>query len=114
MTAKIYHNARCSKSRAALNFLTLRGIEPTIITYLDTPPTVEEMRNLQDRAGLHPHDAIRTGEPEYNELGLSSDTPDDELLAAMVSHPRLIERPIVETDKGVRIARPTEVLEEII
>lgn len=110
----IYHNPRCSKSRQALELLREKGIEPEIIRYLDTPPSVEKLRELVDAAGITVHDAIRTKEPEYRELNLSPDTPDEELLAVMVTHPRLIERPFVVTDKGVRIARPTEAIDEIL
>ncbi|MCS5478867.1 arsenate reductase (glutaredoxin) [Corynebacterium sp. YIM 101645] len=110
----IYHNPRCSKSRQALEKLREKGVEPEIIRYLDTPPSVEKLRELVDAAGITVHDAIRTKEAEYTELGLSPETPDEELLAAMVAHPRLIERPFVVTDKGVRIARPTEAIEEIL
>ena len=110
----IYHNPRCSKSRQALERLRDRGIEPEIIRYLDDPPTAEKLRELVDAAGISVHDAIRTRETEYRELGLSPDTPEEELLAAMVRHPRLIERPFVVTEKGVRIARPTEAIDEIL
>lgn len=110
----IYHNPRCSKSRQALEYLRERKVEPEIIKYLDTPPDIEKLTELLAAAGLSPHEAIRVREAEYKELGLSPNTPDDELLAAMVEHPRLIERPIVVTDKGVRIARPTELIDEIL
>lgn len=114
MEAKIYHNARCSKSRQALAALREAGIEPEIIQYLDTPPTKDELRSLIEAAGLDVIDAVRTKEAEFKELGLSQDSTDDELLDAMVSHPRLIERPFVATEKGVRMARPTEAIEEIL
>lgn len=110
----IYHNPRCSKSRQALERLRDRGIEPEIIRYLDAPPSVEKLRELIAAAGIAVHDAVRTKEAEYRELGLSPATPDDELLAAMAAHPRLIERPFVVTEKGVRIARPTEAIDEIL
>ena len=110
----IYHNPRCSKSRQALEHLRERGIEPQIVRYLEDTPDVDTLRGLIDAAGLSVHDAIRTREAEYRELGLTPDTPEDELLAAMVAHPRLIERPFVVTPKGVRIARPTEAIDEII
>ncbi len=110
----IYHNPRCSKSRRALEYLRERDIEPEIIRYLDETPDVDKLRELVDAAGISVHDAIRTGETEYRELGLSADTPDEELLAAMVAHPRLIERPFVVTSKGSRIARPTEAIDEIL
>lgn len=113
-TATIYHNPRCSKSRAALALLDERGYDITEVRYLDTPLTAIELRELISAAGLTAHDAVRKGEAEYKELGLSADTSDDELVAAMASHPKLIERPFVKTDRGVRLARPTEVLEEIL
>ncbi|MBX8994611.1 arsenate reductase (glutaredoxin) [Corynebacterium testudinoris] len=112
--ATIFHNPRCSKSRQALAYLRERGVEPEVVSYLDAPPSVDKLTELLDAAGLSPHDAIRVREAEYRELGLSQDSPDGELLAAMVAHPRLIERPIVVTEKGVRIARPTEILDEIL
>ena len=113
MDATIDHNPRCSKSRQALELLRERGVEPTIIKYLDTPPTVEELRTLITDAGLTVRQAVRVKEAEFTELGLL-EASDDELLAAMVDHPRLIQRPIVVTDKGVRIARPTEAIDEIL
>lgn len=114
MKPVIYHNARCSKSRQACTYLTEKGVEFQVIKYLETPPTVAELRDLLKRAGISPHDAIRTNEAEYKDLGLSPTTPDDELLAAMVAHPRLIQRPIVVTDNGVVIARPTELIDDIL
>lgn len=112
--AKIYHNPQCSTSRKTLQALREHGEDPEIIKYLDTPPSKEELARLIDAAGLTVHQAVRTRESAYKELGLSKDTPDDELLDAMVAHPRLIERPIVVTDKGVRIPRPMELLDEIL
>lgn len=110
----IYHNPRCSKSREALAILRERGHEPKIIKYLDTPPTVEELRDLLQRAGLRPHEAIRTREQPYTDLGLSPDTDDDQLIAAMVAHPKLIERPIIVTDKGAVIPRPMKLIDGIL
>lgn len=110
----IYHNPRCSKSRQALEYLRERDIEPEVVRYLEDTPGVEKLRELVDAAGISVHDAIRTREAEYRELGLSADTPDEELLAAMAAHPRLIERPFVVTPKGARIARPTEAIDEIL
>lgn len=112
--AKIYHNPRCSTSRKGKAYLEERGIDPTVIKYLDEVPSAAELKQLYDRAGMSVHDGIRTKEASYRELGLSPDTPEDELLAAMVANPKLIERPIVATDKGVRIARPTEAIDEIL
>lgn len=114
MEAKIYHNPRCSKSRQALAVLREAGIEPEIIKYLDTPPTKAELRSLIEAAGLNVIDAVRTKEAEFKELGLSKNSSDEELLDAMVAHPRLIERPFVVTNKGVRMARPTEAINDIL
>ncbi|MDN4506323.1 arsenate reductase (glutaredoxin) [Dietzia maris] len=111
--ATIYHNPRCSKSRQALELLRERGVEPTVIKYLDTPPDVEQLRTLISDAGLTVREAVRVKEAEFTELGLI-DASDDDLLAAMVAHPRLIERPFVVTDKGTRLARPTAAVEEIL
>ncbi|USX44796.1 arsenate reductase (glutaredoxin) [Dietzia kunjamensis] len=111
--ATIYHNPRCSKSRQALELLRERGVEPTVIKYLDTPPDVEQLRTLISDAGLTVREAVRVKEAEFTELGLI-DASDDDLLAAMVAHPRLIERPFVVTDKGTRLARPTSAVEEIL
>lgn len=112
----IFHNSRCSKSRAAVAYVKEKceNASVNIVNYLDTPPTHDELAHLIDRAGLRPAQAIRRGEKEYKELGLSASSTDEELLSAMAAHPRLIERPIVVTDKGVRIARPTELIEEIL
>ncbi|QMV85672.1 arsenate reductase (glutaredoxin) [Corynebacterium hindlerae] len=114
MDITVYHNTRCSKSRSALAYLAERGLDCNVVEYLKTPLTAAELSELLDRAGLSPHDAIRTREAEYKELGLSPTTPPAELIDAMVAHPKLIERPIVATPKGVRIARPTEVIQEIL
>lgn len=113
MDATIYHNPRCSKSRQALELLRDRGVEPTIIKYLDTPPTAEELRTLIADAGLTVRQAVRVKEDEFTELGLL-EASDDELLAAMADHPRLIERPFVVTSKGTRLGRPTTAVEEIL
>lgn len=114
MTATIYHNPRCSTSRKTLDRLRAAGVEPEIVKYLDTPPNAEQLRELIHAAGLTVHEAVRTKEAEYRELGLSPETPDEELLAAMAAHPRLIQRPFVVTGKGVRMARPVEAVDEIL
>lgn len=112
-SATIYHNPRCSKSRQALELLRDRGVEPTVVSYLDTPPTVDELRTLISDAGLTVRQAVRVKEAEFTELGLL-EASDEALLEAMVVHPRLIERPFVVTGKGTRLARPTSVVEEIL
>lgn len=113
MDATIYHNPRCSTSRKALEYLRQRGIEPTVRKYLEDVPSVPELRELISAAGLTVRDAVRTREDVYTELNLSEAT-DEDLLAAMVAHPRLIQRPFVVTARGTRMARPVDVLDEII
>lgn len=108
MKASIWHNPRCSKSREALAILQATlGVEVEIIDYLKTPPSRAELEALFAKAGVTPAQALRKGESVVKEIGL--DTNDDAaVLDAMVSHPILIERPIVITEKGAVIARPPE------
>lgn len=113
MDATIYHNPRCSTSRKALDRLREEGFEPQVVKYLDEVPSREQLRTLISDAGLTVREAVRTREAEYKELGLA-DASDDELLDAMVEHPKLIQRPFVVTEKGTRMARPLESLDEII
>ena len=113
MDATIYHNPRCSTSRKALDRLREVGFEPQVVKYLDEVPSREQLRTLISDAGLTVREAVRTREAEYKELGLA-DASDDELLDAMVSHPKLIQRPFLVTEKGTRMARPLESLDEII
>ena len=113
MDATIYHNSRCSTSRKALEHLRAEGIEPTVVNYLDDTPTAEQLRSLISDAGLTVREAVRTREAEYKELGLA-DASDDELIEAMVAHPKLIQRPFVVTEKGTRMARPLESVHEIL
>ncbi|NLU82648.1 arsenate reductase (glutaredoxin) [Rhodococcus sp. HNM0569] len=112
-TATIYHNPRCNTSRTALAALRDAGIEPTIVKYLETPPTRDELAALLDAAGLAPSQAIRKKEAVFRELGLA-DASDDELLDAMAAHPILIERPIVVTDKGTVLARPADRIDAVL
>jgi len=112
-TATIYHNPRCSTSRNTLALLKENGIEPTVIKYLETPPSADELRALLDAAGLTPSQAIRKKESLYKELDLA-EASEDELLAAMVENPILIERPLVVTDKGTVLARPVDKVREIL
>ena len=115
MTVTIYHNPRCSKSRATLELLRERGIEPGIIEYLKDPPTTAVLEDLLRRLGLEPRDLMRRKEPEYAELGL--DDPGlsrAALIDAMVTHPRLIERPIVVKGGRAALGRPPESVLEIL
>lgn len=113
MDATIYHNPRCTKSRQALARLEEAGVSVAVVKYLDDVPTKAQLKKLILDAGLTVRQAVRNGEAEYTELGLS-DASDEALLDAMVSHPRLIQRPFVVTAKGTRMARPTEVVDEIL
>jgi arsenate reductase len=110
----VYHNPRCSKSRGMLAYLEERGIEPSVVRYLDTPLDVEALRALVTRLGIRPHDLVRAKEPAYRESGLSPDSTNDEVLAAMAAHPVLMERPVVVTGKGAAIGRPLENVDAIL
>lgn len=111
--ATIYHNQRCSTSRKVLALIEEAGIVPTVVKYLDTPPSRDGLRKLLDDAGLRPGEAIRRKEALFTELGLA-DADEDALLDAMVENPILIERPIVVTDRGTVLARPGEKVAEIL
>jgi arsenate reductase len=114
MKATIWHNPRCSKSRETLAILeTTPGVDVEVIDYLKTPPERAELARLYDRAGITPREGLRTGEPLAKELGLA-DASYDAILDAMSEHPILIERPLIETDKGVRLGRPPEKVREIL
>jgi arsenate reductase len=107
--AIIYHNPRCSKSRRALELLRERGLEPTVVEYLKTPPDAATLRGLLAMLGSPARDLLRRGEAAYAELGLADSLDDDEtLLAAMVAHPVLIERPVVVVDGRAVLGRPPE------
>lgn len=106
---RIFHNPRCSKSRQTLELLTERGLEPEIIRYLETPPTEGELSDILDALGLEPRQLMRTGEQEYKELGLdNTDLRRTQLIAAMVTNPKLIERPIVLANGKAAVGRPPE------
>lgn len=115
MTVRILHNPRCSKSRATLELLRERGVEPEITLYLDSPPSRDELRSILKQLGLRPAELVRKNEVEFRELGL--DAPgitDEQLLDAMTCHPRLIERPIVLTNGRAAIGRPPEAVLAIL
>ena len=115
MNVTIYHNPLCGTSRKTLEILREGGSEPNVVEYLKTPPSRDELKRLYQRAGISPRDGLRAKEPIAEELGLTrSDVTDDEILDAMIEHPILINRPLVETDKGVRLCRPQEVVREIL
>jgi len=115
MTVRMLHNPRCSKSRATLELLQAHGIEPEITLYLDNPPTRGELQTILKRLGRKPIELVRKGEAEFAELGLdAADITEDQLLDAMVNHPRLIERPIVLAGDKAAIGRPPEAVLQIL
>jgi len=115
MHTVIYHNPRCSKSRQTLALLQEKDILPEVIEYLNTPPTAEELKNVLSLLNLGPRDLIRKKEAEYKEYNLDNpDLSNDDLIAAMIEHPRLIERPIVLCNGKAAIGRPPEDVLKII
>ena len=113
---EIFHNPRCSKSRQTLQRLEDAGITPTIVAYLESPPTKKRLKEVLALLGLDdPRALIRTGEPIYKELRLADETSKEKLLDAMVAHPVLIERPIVIRDgKAAVIGRPPENVDRLL
>lgn len=112
---RLYHNSRCSKSRGALELLRQRGITPHVIHYLETPPSVGELRELVGMLGIPARALLRTGEPEYAELGLEdASLSDAALINAMSAHPRLIERPIFVHGNRAVVGRPPELVLELL
>ncbi|OLS61957.1 arsenate reductase (glutaredoxin) [Pseudomonas putida] len=111
----LYHNPRCSKSRGALELLEERGLTPTVVRYLETPPDAATLKALLGKLGIGARQLLRTGEDEYKNLDLANPAlSDEQLIAAMAEHPKLIERPIlVAGDKAV-IGRPPEKVLEIL
>ena len=115
MKATIYHNPMCGTSRKTLEILRDSGCDVWINEYLKTPPSRGELERLYDTAGISPREGLRSKEPLAAELGLNrADVTDDEILDAMIKHPILIERPIVETRNGVRLCRPQDKVLEIL
>ena len=115
MQVKIYHNPRCSKSRQTLQLLQDHGVEPEVIEYLKTPPDKNTLKKILEHLQLSPRDLMRRKEPEYKENHLDDPSlSDDQLIDAMLKYPKLIERPVVVTDKGVTIGRPPEKVLEVL
>ncbi len=115
MTVTILHNPRCSKSRATLNMLRGKDIEPKIIDYIENPPTAEEFREILAKLDLSPRDLLRKGEKIYKQLELSDTAlSDTALITAMVGNPILIERPIVVNGDKAALGRPPENVLEIL
>ncbi|KAA0068383.1 arsenate reductase (glutaredoxin) [Rhodanobacter sp. T12-5] len=112
---RIYHNNRCSKSRATLALLEEHGGKVEVIDYLDNPPSADELAVLLKQLGMTPRELLRTGETEYRSLGLDDPALDDAaLIAAMVAHPKLIERPIVVANGKAALGRPSEAVLAIL
>lgn len=115
MNVTIYHNPLCGTSRKTLEIIRETGFEPNVVEYLKAPPTREELRQMYKRAGISPREGLRSKEPIASEMGLTRpDVTDDEILDAMLEHPILINRPLVVTDKGVRLCRPQDLVREIL
>ncbi|OOG46936.1 arsenate reductase (glutaredoxin) [Rhodanobacter sp. C01] len=112
---RIYHNSRCSKSRATLALLEQHVGACEVIHYLDTPPSATELAVLLEQLGMSARELLRSGEAEYQSLGLDDPALDDAaLIAAMVAHPELIERPIVVANGNAVIGRPPEAVLAIL
>ncbi len=111
----IYHNPRCSKSRQTLQLLTDRGIEPTIVLYLDTPPDKATLTTLLRKLGITARQLLRKGEDAYKAHNLNDATlSDKQLIDCMVKHPKLIERPIVVNGDKAALGRPPEAVLDIL
>ena len=115
MKVQILHNPRCSKSRATLELLRQKGIEPEIMLYLETPPDAELLSAILGKLKMQARDLLRKGQPEYADMGLDNlELSDDQLIAAMSKAPILIERPIVLANGKARIGRPPEAVLQIL
>lgn len=115
MKVQIMHNPRCSKSRTTLQLLRDNGVEPEIILYLETPPDADALTSILDKLDMQPRDLMRKGQQEYKEMGLGNEQlSDEQLIAAMIEAPILIERPIVLANGKARIGRPPESVLKIL
>jgi arsenate reductase len=115
MKATIYHNPNCGTSRKTLEILEKTGADVTIVQYLKTPPSADELKRLYERAGISPREGLRAKEQLAQDLDLvEGSVSDAALIEAMVENPVLINRPLVETEKGVRLCRPQDKVREIL
>jgi arsenate reductase len=111
----LYHNPRCSKSRGALQLLEERGLTPTIVRYLETPPSAAQLHDLLGKLGIGARQLLRSGEDEYRTLNLADPgLSEAQLVEAMAAHPKLIERPILIAGSKAVIGRPPEKVLEIL
>lgn len=114
MSVVIYHNPRCSKSRITLQLLLDRDVEPEIVEYLKTQPSFDEISEIVKILGIKPIELVRKGESEYKLANLNDNSPDTEVIAAMVKYPKLIERPVVINGDRGAIGRPPENILDIL
>ena len=112
-TVTIWHNARCSKSRAALEYLQEKGLDLTIVKYLEANLTKEDIKEVLQMLGFGARQLMRTKEELYKELNLDNETNEDKLIEAMVKNPKLIERPIIVKGSDAVIARPLENIDSL-
>jgi arsenate reductase len=113
--ATIFHNPMCGTSRKTLDILREEGADVRVIEYMKAPPSRDELKRIYERAGITPRQGLRAKEPLAAELGLTGDDVSDEaILDAMMAHPILINRPLVETEKGARLCRPQDTVREIL
>ena len=111
----IYHNPRCSKSRQTLALLKERGLSPEVVLYLETPPDAATLKTLLAKLGISARQLLRKGEDDYKALNLKDESlTDDDLITAMVAHPKLIERPIVVNGNKAALGRPPEQVLDIL
>lgn len=111
----LYHNPRCSKSRSALELLEERGLNPTVVRYMETPPSAAELKQIIARLGISARELLRSGEDEYRDLNLADPAlTDAQIIDAMATHPRLIERPILVAGDVAVVGRPPEKVLEIL
>lgn len=110
----IYHNPRCSKSRQTLTLLEERDLDLRIVPYLESPPSKAELADIVKMLGVAAANIVRTGEDEYKDSGLTADSPEDDVLDAIVATPKLMQRPIVICGDRARVGRPPESVLEIL
>lgn len=110
----IYHNPRCSKSRNSLALLEENGVKPEIVLYLETKPQAAEIVGLLQKLGLTAAQLVRRSEEEYKACGLNEESSEEQIVAAMATHPKLIERPIVVSGDKAVMGRPPENVLQLI
>lgn len=115
MTITIYHNPKCTTSNNVLNMIRAKGVEPVVIEYLKTPPSRAKLKAMLAAMNFTPRDILRSSGTPYDELNLDNkDLSDEAILDAIEAHPILIQRPIVESPKGTKLCRPSELINELL